>query len=94
MRYMIQVIKTHIMRDGVKIGYIDGKHIFDHNGKRLAYFSETEVLDESGKRVAHVVGEYVYFSRTDTKARIEDNNKLISGVVSDACRAAIRLMLG
>jgi hypothetical protein len=91
---MIQVINNDIKRDGVKIGYINGDHIFDHTGKKLAYFSATEVFDESGKRIAHIVGEYVYFSKSNTKTRIEDDNKLVAGVVSDACRAAIRLMLG
>jgi hypothetical protein len=92
---MIQVVeKNQIKRDGIKIGYIDGTHIFDHNGKKLAYFSIDEVLDENGKRIAHVVGEYVYFPKSNTKVRIEDNNKLVAGVVSDACRAAIRLVLG
>jgi hypothetical protein len=90
---MVQVEKNEIKRDGIKIGYIDGDHIFDRNGKKLAYFSSDEVLDESGKRVAHIEGEYVYFSKSNTKVRIEDNNKLVAGVVSDACRAAIRLML-
>lgn len=91
---MIQIEKNHIKRNGIKIGWIDGDHIFDHNGKRLAYFSSTEVLDENGKRIAHVVGEYVYFPKSNTRARIEDNNKLVAGLVSDACRAAIRLTLG
>jgi len=91
---MIQVINNDIKRDGIKIGYIDGDHLFDHNGKKLAYFSSTEVLDESGKRIAHIEGEYVYFSKSNTKTRIEDNNKLVAGIVSDSCRAAIRLMLG
>jgi len=91
---MVQVINNDIKRDGIKIGYIQGDHIFDHNGKKLAYFSSTEVLDEGGKRIAHLDGEYVYFPKSNTKVRVEDNNKLVAGVVSDMCRAAIRLMLG
>jgi len=91
---MIQIEKNEIKRDGVKIGYIEGDHIFDRNGKKLAYFSSTEAFDESGKKIAKIDGEYVYFLRNNTKARIEDNNKLVGGVVSDICRAAIRLVLG
>ena len=91
---MIQIIKNEIKRDGIKIGYIEGDHIFDHTGKKLAYFSSTEVFDESGKKIAKIDGEYIYFPKDNTKVRIEDNNKLVAGVVSDTCRAAIRLMLG
>ena len=91
---MIQIEKNEIKRDGIKIGYIQGDHIFDHTGKKLAYFSSTEAFDESGKKIAKIDGEYVYFLKNNTKVRIEDNNKLVNGVVSDICRAAIRLTLG
>ena len=91
---MIQIEKNEIKRDGIKIGYSEDNHIFDHTGKKLAYFSSTEVFDESGKKIAKIDGEYIYFPKDNTKIRIEDNNKLVSGVVSDTCRAAIRLILG
>lgn len=91
---MIQVDKNDIKRDGVKIGYVSGNHIFDRAGKKLALFTQTEVFDESGAKVAKINGEYVYFLKNNTKVHIEDDNKEVGGVVSDACRAAIRLMLG
>lgn len=91
---MIQIVNNDIKRDGIKIGYIQGDHIYDHYGKRLAYFSGNEALGEDGKRIAHIDGEYVYFPKNNTKVRIEDNNKLVGGTVSDICRATVRLVLG
>ncbi|MDR3558699.1 MAG: hypothetical protein P4L61_04145 [Candidatus Pacebacteria bacterium] len=91
---MIQVEKNEIMRGGIKIGYIQGDHIFDRNNKKLANFSDKEAFDESGTKIARIDGEYVYFLKSNMKVRLEDNNKLVAGIVSDACRAAIRLMLG
>jgi len=91
---MIKIVKNEIMRDGIRVGYIQNDHIFDHTGKKLAYFSSTEAFDENGKKIARIDGEYIYFTKNNTKVRIEDNNKLVTGIVSDICRAAIRLVLG
>jgi hypothetical protein len=91
---MIKIEKNSIMRDGVKIGWIDGVHIYDHTGKKLAYFTSNEAFDESRKRIAHIDGEYVYLPQNNTKIRIEENNALVSGIVSDICRVTIRLVLG
>ncbi len=91
---MIQIIGTEIKRAGVKIGWIESTHIFDHTGKKLAYFSDKEAFSPDGTRIAYISGDYVIYPKNNTKVKIEDNNRLISGVVSDTCRAAIRLVLG
>jgi len=91
---MIQIINNEIKRDGIKIGWIDGNHVFDHSGKKVAYFYEKEAFGMDGKKIAYLEGEYVVFPKNNTKVRIEDNNKLVGGIVSDMCRAAIRLTLG
>ena len=91
---MIQVVNNIIMRDGVKIGWVDGDHILDRGGNKIAYFSGTEAYGADGTKIAYMAGEYVVFPRNNTKVRIEDIDKLVSGLVSDICRAAIRLVLG
>ena len=91
---MIQIINNEIKRDGVKIGWIEGDHIIDHTGKKVAYFSDKEAYGSDGKKIAYLEGEFIIFPRNNTKVRIEDNNRLVSGLVSDVCRAAIRLTLG
>ena len=91
---MIQIIGNDIKRAGVKIGWIESTHIFDRTGKKVAYFSATEAFGVDGTKIAYIAGDYIIYPKNNTKVRIEDNNKLISGVVSDICRAAIRLVLG
>ena len=90
---MIQIINNDIKRGSVKLGWISGDHIFDHNGDKIAYFTSTEAFGMDGKKIAHIDGDYVYYPKNNTKVRIEDNNKLVGGIVSDICRAAIRLLL-
>jgi hypothetical protein len=91
---MIEIVKNEIRRGGVKIGWIDGDHIFDRNGKKLANFSGKEAYGMDGKKIAYIEGDYVIFPHNNTKVRIEDNNKQVAGVVSDICRAAVRFTLG
>jgi len=90
---MIKIIDNQIKRGDTKIGRVEDDHIIDLTGKRICRFTDHEVYDTTGKRVAYVEGEYIHFPVNDMKVRIEENNKLIEGVVSDTCRAAIRLML-
>lgn len=92
---MIQVVKNNeLHRDGVRIGWIEKDAILDHTGKKVLYYSNTEVLDPMGSKIAYISGDYVIFPKSGTKVRIEDNNREVQGMVSDMCRAAIRLALG
>ena len=91
---MIQVIGTEIRRAGTKIGWIESTHIFDRTGKKVAYFSDKEAFSADGTKIAYISGDYVIYPRNAMKVKIEDNNKLVSGLVSDMCRATIRLVLG
>ncbi len=91
---MIQIIGNDIKRGGIKIGWIEENHIFDHTGKKVAYFSDKEAFSFSGDKIAYIEGDYIVFPKNRTKVRIEDNNQFVSGLVSDMCRAAIRFVLG
>jgi len=91
---MIQVINNVIKRDGIKIGTVIGDHIVDFHDNKIAYFTDKEAYGADGKKIAYLDGEFIIFPVNNTKVRIEDNNKLVSGLVSDICRAAIRLTLG
>ena len=92
---MIQIFGNIIKRANVKIGWIDGAHIRDYAGKDIGYFNDHEIWNNSGKKIAFIEGEYVYLMGGTDKIRIEENLKEVSGgTISDACRAAIRLLLG
>jgi hypothetical protein len=91
---MIKIVNNEIMRDGIKIGSIQGDHICDRNNKKLALFYGKEAFDMNNKRIAYIEDDYVIFPANNMKVRIEDDNQIVNGVVSDICRAAIRLVLG
>ncbi|MEI6396717.1 MAG: 4-fold beta flower protein [Candidatus Taylorbacteria bacterium] len=91
---MIQIIDNDIKRGGIKIGWIEDTHIFDHTGKKVAYFSAKEAFNAAGDKIAYMEGGFIVYPKNHTKVRIEDNNKFVSGLVPDMCRAAIRLILG
>jgi hypothetical protein len=92
---MIQIYGNDIKRAGVKIGWIEGDHIYDYTGKRIGYFGDNKIWNAAGDKIAHMEGEYVWLSNGKDKIRIEDNIKEVNGgALSDLCRAAIRLLLG
>lgn len=92
---MIKIEKNNeLWRAGVRIGWIEKDAILDHLGKKVLYYSNTEILDPMGSKLAYISGDYVIFPKDGTKVRIEDNNREVEGMVSDMCRAAIRLALG
>jgi len=94
--FMIQVSGNNITRDHVKIGMVIGDIIYDHFGKKLAHFTNTDIYDMAGHHLAQIQGEYVIMMApgNNTRIRIEEDNKFVEGMVSDACRAAIRIVLG
>jgi hypothetical protein len=92
---MIKLNGNDIMRDEVKIGWIMGDHIFDHDGKKLGYTTSDTVFDEMAKKIAHLEGEFIYYPDTDKRTRLEDIiNTIESPTLSDIQRVAVRIFFG
>jgi hypothetical protein len=92
---MIKVEGHEFIRGGVKIGRIDGEHIYDHSGKKVGYFLGDHVYDAAGRKVAYLEGDYIHFEGSGQKIRIEDNNRDVSGGgLNNIQRAAARILLG
>ena len=92
---MIKVENNHIMRDGVKIGWVDGSHIFDHMAKKLGYIADNSVWSESAKKLAHLDGEYIYYPDTDKRVRLEEIIDTVpSATLSNIQRVAVRIFFG
>ena len=91
---MIQIVKNELFRGGTRIGWIDGDCIRDHAYEKVAYFTHDQVLDKGGSKVAYISGDFLYFAHTGAKSRLEDNNQVVQGIVSDICKAAIVIALG
>ncbi len=92
---MIQVENNDLKRVGVKIGFIQGNYILDHNGHKLGYFENNKIFNIASKELGYIEGEYLKMPNNNVGIRLEDNHKEVDGgIISDLCRAAIRLLLG
>ncbi len=92
---MIKTIGNDIMRNGTKIGWITGDHIFNHNGDKMGYVTSDMVFDKSTKKLAHLEGEYVYYPDSDKRMRVEDAFAGIESTsLSNIQRVAVRIFFG
>ncbi len=91
---MIKIVDNDIMRNGEKIGYLEGDDIYNHEGKKLGYFAENDIYAVDGRKLAYIEGDFI--KTFDGKTIwLKDNRKRVSGgTISDLTRAAIRLLLG
>ncbi len=91
---MIKIVGKDLMRDGVKIGWIEGEHIFDENGHKQGYFESGAIYTYEGKRIAHIEGDFL-FTIDGKKSHIDDLREHVSGgTISDLARGAILLLIG
>ncbi len=91
---MIHVSGNDIYRSGTKIGYIQENGIWSYDGHKRGYFSGNDIFNAGGMKVAWLEGEYIH-TENGRDIRIAENNQHVSeGDKSDACRAAIRILLG
>ncbi len=92
---MIQMQGNNIMRNYVKIGWIEGSKFFDHTGQKLGYVSGNVIFDHTDKKLAYLDGEFVYIPWTTKKTRVEDEIVNINaGLLSDVMRVAIKFFFG
>lgn len=92
---MINVSGKDLFRGGQKIGYIQGNDIFSHEGKKLGFVEGNHVFNHDGKKLAYLEGDYVHHTADSKKIRVEDNHQHVNGgAISDAQRAAARVLLG
>lgn len=91
---MLKLIHNDILRADEKIGYLDGIHVWSHEGKRLGYFEGNHVYDIDGRKIAYIEEDYLYGEDGRRKARIEDITSTIEGVLPDLAKCAIYVLLG
>lgn len=76
---MPSVIDGSVYRDGKKIGWTDGHSVYDESGNTVAYLDDNKIRTADGER----------------EIDMEENRRKIRGDgLSDAARAAVRLLLG
>jgi len=90
---MVEIKGNDIYRDGIKIGWVSGDHLYDRTGKILGYFSNDTVYDEQSRIMARIEGDYI--STGGKRIEMEQVLHNIEGVgISDSAKIAISTFLG
>lgn len=92
---MIKVIGNDLKRAGVKIGWIEGNDIRDHENRKLGYFESDDVRRADGVKVGYIQGNNLYIINGPT-IRVDDirERHVMGGGISDVARAAVMILIG
>jgi hypothetical protein len=94
---MIKLIGNDIWRGDKKIGWMEGNHVRDHDGKRLGYFDEKFIYNDDSHKVAYIEDDFLksYGGSESSKVRLEAiAEDVTGGTISEIARAAIYILLG
>ena len=91
---MLKIIGNDIYRAEEKIGWIDGNHIYAHDGKKLGYFDSGHVYNADTDKVAYIEGDELLDAGGSRKAHLEEVSEAIEGIVPMATKCAIYVLLG
>ncbi|MGB9743585.1 MAG: 5-fold beta-flower protein [Minisyncoccales bacterium] len=90
---MIKIVDNDILREGQKIGYIDGNDIRDQSGQKLGYFTSDTVYDAMSRVVARLKDNYVFIGSRQVALQAV-LRKVISNYYSNIARAAVAVLFG
>ena len=92
---MIKIVDNDIYRDGQKVGWLEGSHVYDKSGKKLGRVDGNDIYDHSGNKKAYVEGRHIELQNDSKRISIDDNRKHVTGGThSDTTRAAVRILMG
>ncbi|MDP2598463.1 MAG: hypothetical protein Q8P49_01385 [Candidatus Liptonbacteria bacterium] len=94
---MIKIVGNDIMRNGEKIGWIEGNDVRARDGKKLGWFEEHYVYNSDGQKVAYIEGDFLvsYGGSDATRLRLEKVSAEVTGGILPAIgRCAIYALLG
>ena len=87
---MIHILNRDVYKDGEKVGWVEGGHIFESSGKKIGYISGNDIFSYSGNKVAYLKGTAL--SRVGHSIAVhtdEINKEVTKGDFSDLERAAV-----
>ena len=84
-----------ITRAGEKIGWIEGNHIFAHDGKKIGYFAENYVYDVNTQKIARIEGDFlISMGAREARTKLEQvNEEITGGVLPEIGKCAIFVLL-
>ncbi len=92
---MIKIMGKDLWREGEKIGYVEGHHVYNHEGHRLGYFTDHHVWNMRDDKLAYVEDDHLYAEEGDSKTSLEDVAQDVQGGVLPIIeKCAIYILLG
>jgi hypothetical protein len=92
---MLKLIGNDIWRGENKIGYVEGHHIIDHNGKKLGYFTDHHVWNMNDDKIAYIEEDHLFTESGKSKILLENVAETIEGgVLPIIGKCAIYILLG
>ncbi len=91
---MIKMLGNDIYRNDEKIGWIEGNHIYAHDGKKIGYFDSQHIYGPDGDKVAYLDSQDLYDAAGNRKAHLEDVAAEIEGILPNSAKCAIYALFG
>lgn len=91
---MLQLRGNDIYRGDQKIGWLQGNHLFDREGKKLGYFEENHIYDENAHKIAYIEDDKIFDETGKSRATLEMASESIEGVLPEMAKCAIYTLLG
>ncbi|MBU6500921.1 MAG: hypothetical protein KGJ89_02245 [Patescibacteria group bacterium] len=92
---MLKITGNDIFRAGEKIGWVEGSHVYAHDGKKLGYFSGNYIYGYDGRKIAYIEGDHLFSGGSGVKVPLEKISELIEGgILPEAGKCAIYVLLG
>ncbi len=91
---MIYLEGHEIMRNGEKIGYLEGERIYSRDARKLGWVDGDHIYDHEGRKIAWIEGGHAE-TAGGRIIELDDIHKHVKrGAISDTLRTAIYLFLG
>lgn len=92
---MIKFVGNDVWRDGEKVGWIEGNHVYAKDGKKLGYFADNLIYDENADKVAYIEGDYLMSYGSDIKTPLDKVSEAMEGgVLPELDKCAVYVLLG
>lgn len=92
---MLKIIGKDIWRAGEKVGWIEGDHVYAHDGRKLGYFDADHVYGADGRKLAYVQGDHLFSYGGNSKVPLEGvSEEIEGGVLPEMGKCAIYVLLG
>lgn len=91
---MLKIDGHHIWRGGDKIGYVEGNHLYNHEGHRVGYWTDDSVYDMNGNRLLRIEKNNI-IAHDGTQHHLDNViGDIPSATLDDTAKVAIKTFFG